>query len=200
MDSNNKPQKFCQENRLKYRKILFYILVFLIFYVGSYIALSVMGNYVPSQSGEYRLRGSGIAVTDVMIWKPKFTYWRIYKNIDGEKEIQANLLGYFYAPLIYIDQGLIRYSCLLGQGLKIPNRVPIQAYRNGLLEVFGIGIFTPLHGSKVIVLSHDHNVQTNKVSVKIFYYPVKINRRFHRRGVAGSSRSGPGAFPIRNRS
>ena len=181
MDSNNKPQKYCQENRLNYRKILFYILVFLIFYVGSYIALSVMGNYVPSQSGEYRLRGSGIAVTDVMIWKP-------------------NLLGYFYAPLIYIDQGLIRYSCLLGQGLKIPNRVPIQAYRNGLLEVFGIGIFTPLHGSKVIVLSHDHNVQTNKVSVKIFYYPVKINRRFHRRGVAGSSRSGPGAFPIRNRS
>ena len=81
--------------------------MFLILYVGSYIELSCMGNYIWSQSGEIRWSTSYLSITDIIIWKPKFIWWRIFRDIDGEYVVQANLLGYLYTPLIYFDQKYI---------------------------------------------------------------------------------------------
>lgn len=104
MDLNNNPQKTHREKRAKYRKIFLCVLMFLILYIGSYTILTCMGNYIWSQSGEYRWNTSYVSVTDVLIWKPKLIWWRIFRNIDGEYAVQANLLGYLYTPLIYVDQ------------------------------------------------------------------------------------------------
>ena len=107
MDLNNNLQKTRRIKKVKYQKIFLGVLIFFVLHIGFYTILSCTGKYVWSQSGEYRFRESGNAITDVMIWKPKLICWRIFKNIDGEYEVQANLLGYFYTPLIHIDQKYI---------------------------------------------------------------------------------------------
>ena len=65
---------------------------------------------------------------------------------------------------IEIDEGLVGYAGFLGQWLKITNRVPVQAHGNRLLEVFGVGIFTPLHFIKVIMIFHDRLLQYSRCS------------------------------------
>ena len=102
----------------KKRYIKRYILEFIIFYIVSYSILSLFGSYYLSQTGERRyslrlpedessVKPLFLSVTDVALWQPKFIRGRVFLTIKGKREYQANFLGYFYCPLVVIDQRYI---------------------------------------------------------------------------------------------
>lgn len=80
-------------------------LVLLLAYLGSYALFTVGGGYYFSPSGQARY-SSGLSISDVSIWHPRFLYWEPFKNIQGESTSRGSTLGYYYSPLIAID----RYS------------------------------------------------------------------------------------------
>lgn len=76
----------------------------LLVYVTSYMMLSHRGQYVYSQSGKLRFAGTGISMIDIMEWRAAGCWFQAgFINVDGEKSIRGNFLGYFYAPLILLD-------------------------------------------------------------------------------------------------
>jgi hypothetical protein len=76
----------------------------LVAYAGSYAILSVMGDYQGSQSGNIRYE-TGLAVTDISIWKPKGIWYQSeFIAADGKKVSRGNSLGFFYAPLVVLDR------------------------------------------------------------------------------------------------
>lgn len=86
----------------------------LIAYAGSYSLLSAMGNYQGSQSGEIRYEGAA-AVTDLLLWQPKGTWYQShFLSVDGETIRRGNRLGYFYSPLIVLDQALFHKTMNVG--------------------------------------------------------------------------------------
>jgi hypothetical protein len=82
------------------------ILALVLFYAGSYSALSASGGYYLSQSGNNRYT-SGLSMSDVSIWHPQWLYWEPFKSIDGTRSSRGTNLGYFYAPLIVVDRAWI---------------------------------------------------------------------------------------------
>ncbi len=74
------------------------------FYVGSYVALSLCGGYVMTQSGDVRYADGGMSVTDIDQWQPCFTFYQHFRTMNGSRIVRANFLGYVYAPLILLDQ------------------------------------------------------------------------------------------------
>lgn len=72
-------------------------------YVGSYVALSVAGDYRASQTGKLRYFG-GLSVTDVYHWQPRFISWEPFRDVSGKDTSRGDLLGYFYSPLIRLDR------------------------------------------------------------------------------------------------
>jgi hypothetical protein len=55
---------------------------------------------------------------------------------------------------VQIDQALIRDSRLLRQGLEVGNGVLIQSHGHRLLRILDVGVFTPFHLGKIIMVSH----------------------------------------------
>jgi hypothetical protein len=89
----------------KRKKIVISVFVFWVTYITIYLLLSLFGEYVPGTTGKYRYVTSGLGVTDVQRWQPKFIYAGFYQPVDGTKFVYtSNALGYFYAPLVIIDQ------------------------------------------------------------------------------------------------
>lgn len=75
----------------------------LLAYVGSYTYMSAGGAYCFSQSGQIRYT-SGLSVSDVSIWHPRFLYWEPFQDIQGNSAIRGSTLGYYYSPLMAIDR------------------------------------------------------------------------------------------------
>ncbi|HEY3855248.1 MAG TPA: hypothetical protein VGO67_12715 [Verrucomicrobiae bacterium] len=71
----------------------------LVLYFGSYLALTVKGNYMewPVPSGNFRIAGGAWAVRDIVLWQPKGTRLSVYG---------VNVLGAIYGPLIFLDRKL----------------------------------------------------------------------------------------------
>lgn len=88
------------------QKVILGILCFFVLYIGTYVFLSWGGRYCFMQSGEVRYK-SGLSVSDVVKWQPKFIYWNIHRDIDGGLSIQSNFIGIIYSPLIYLDQKVV---------------------------------------------------------------------------------------------
>lgn len=57
-----------------------------------------------SESGEIRVI---VAVTDIRIWRPRYGRCEWFHWIGGDYRLRADLIGYFYAPLILFDQRYI---------------------------------------------------------------------------------------------
>ena len=72
-------------------------------YVGSYVGLSVAGDYRASQTGMRRYV-SGLSVTDVYHWMPRFMWWEPFRDVSGADTSRGDALGYFYSPLIRVDR------------------------------------------------------------------------------------------------
>ena len=49
-----------------------------------------------------------MSVSDIAVWQPKGTMWyqSNFINTSGKANSRGNSLGYFYAPMIYLDRKL----------------------------------------------------------------------------------------------
>jgi hypothetical protein len=83
--------------------------VCLLLYVGVYLVLSATGRYQPDMSGRRRW-SFGLALIDVDHWQPRGMYFRGFINVRGEPEVDANVLGWVYAPMIWLDRWLVHPS------------------------------------------------------------------------------------------
>lgn len=82
-------------------------------YVLIYCGLSTFGSYDFAQSGQVRYSGSGMAVSDLVQWQPRFAFCQWFRGIDGTWRIRANGLGYGFAPLILLDQWYVHRTTRL---------------------------------------------------------------------------------------
>ena len=90
-------------NRTTRRKLAGFTCGTLVVYLGTYCLLSCNGGYVWTQSGEVRW-SFGMSATDLEQWQPRFIFCQRFRQIDGTYTTRANLLGYFFAPLVFFDQ------------------------------------------------------------------------------------------------
>lgn len=79
--------------------------VFLVLYVASYAALSFSGGWVVTESGEVRIF---TAVADTFQWQPRYGNCQRFHTASGDDTLRADALGYFYSPLILLDQGFVQ--------------------------------------------------------------------------------------------
>ena len=79
--------------------------VALILYIVVYTALSFHGQYVYSQSGKIRNSITGLSMHDLTEWRPLGCWFQAgFIDVDGGRGFRGNALGYFFAPLILMDQ------------------------------------------------------------------------------------------------
>ena len=86
---------------IRHRKKQAAIAVFV--YVGTYAYFTSAGQYYFSQSGKVRY-SFGLSACDVSIWQPRFLDWQPFQNVYGQSTSRGSTLGYYYAPLIFIDR------------------------------------------------------------------------------------------------
>jgi hypothetical protein len=102
---------------------------FLLIYAGSYAVLSATGGWIVSESGEVRMRMAGLAVADVIQWQPRYGYCERFRSSGGDYGLRADALGYFYAPLILLDQRFIhRTISFIGLDGNFIDPVPAPPY------------------------------------------------------------------------
>jgi hypothetical protein len=94
-----------RKNPLSPRKLAIVLLALLIMYIGSYATLSVSGGWVVSESGELRM--PVLAVADVFEWQPRYGDCQLFRWTGGNYGLRGDWLGYFYSPLILLDQRYI---------------------------------------------------------------------------------------------
>ena len=73
-------------------------------YLISYGVLSATGGWVVNESGEHRII---TAVADQFQWQPRYGSCQRFRSVSGDYTWRADALGYFYAPLILLDQRYI---------------------------------------------------------------------------------------------
>jgi hypothetical protein len=95
--------------KLRRRAILMCLSGFLILYVSSFLVLALFGGYTFVPSGHYRPLG-GLASADAFVWQPYFGTFFHFQNASGSETFQADSTGYFYSPLILIEQNICRPS------------------------------------------------------------------------------------------
>jgi hypothetical protein len=86
-----------------HRRKAFGAVIVLMLYIASYSLLSAKGEYCWRPSGEYRYQG-GMAMFDLSLWRPAELCWERRKSAAGDYIIEADLLGWFYLPLIAADR------------------------------------------------------------------------------------------------
>jgi hypothetical protein len=88
------------------KKILISSSILVALYVAAYLPLSLLGDYQFDETGKLRWRDElgGLSFSDVIQWQPRFAWCRIFRHYDGTTVLQANFLGYVFAPLILLDQ------------------------------------------------------------------------------------------------
>ncbi len=96
------------------RRFLLVVFLLLVAYLGSYVPLSLLGNYEPVHSGETRL-AKGKAVLDREVWQPLWLTLVFHQRQDGTTALndegspdgaQTGLGGRVYMPLIMLDRRL----------------------------------------------------------------------------------------------
>lgn len=103
------------------KQTLIVVGVLFVFYLGTYITLSSLGDYYLNQSGKTRYRSISLPVSDISTWNPKGCRFQYrFENIKGEYVSRGNDLGYFFAPLIMLDRRFIHPTEVLIES-KNPN-------------------------------------------------------------------------------
>ena len=71
--------------------------------------LAYFGGYLPRKSGFFRPRFLGsLAVEDSWVWQPRYGVFYRFRTAMNTDEYQADTLGYFYSPLIWLQQQFVR--------------------------------------------------------------------------------------------
>jgi hypothetical protein len=97
--------------RRSLKRFAIVMLLILSAYLLSYGVLSALGRYEWDISGRTRL--GTIGLTDCELWQPKGMYFKQHLSVDGTRMVVADLLGYFYAPLICADRAWVHRSHFL---------------------------------------------------------------------------------------
>jgi hypothetical protein len=84
------------------RRWAFTFFALLALYNISYVALSATGGWVVSESGELRM--PLLAVCDTFEWQPRYGECQLFRWSGGNYGLRGDSLGYFYSPLILLDQ------------------------------------------------------------------------------------------------
>jgi hypothetical protein len=88
------------------RRLLLAFSIALICYLASYSVLSATGGWLVSESGEWRPFGA-LAEIDIFQWQPRYGFCQRFRWPGGHYALRADALGYFYAPLILLDQRFV---------------------------------------------------------------------------------------------
>lgn len=88
------------------KKITKIVAVVVAAYLGTYLILSFTGTYILTESGLVRY-DFGFSVSDIQQWQPRFAFCQRFRTVDDNWTLRANFLGYFYAPLILLDQAVL---------------------------------------------------------------------------------------------
>lgn len=83
------------------RRAILGSIVFGVVYVSSYVPLSMTGGWVVSESGRIRIT---LAMADIFEWQPRYGMFHRMRTYGGGHLVRADFLGWFYSPLILIDQ------------------------------------------------------------------------------------------------
>ncbi len=87
------------------RKPLVYFALLWAVYIGSYIVLSLAGRYEDNFGALAKISPACLCISDVDEWQPAFLTVASFSDAGmKEREIKANLGGYFYLPLVIADQ------------------------------------------------------------------------------------------------
>ena len=134
------PDKAQPARRSLLRRCLRWCGALLIVYVLSYGVLSATGGWVVNESGEHRII---TAVSDQFQWQPRYGSCQRFRSVSGDYTLRADALGYFYAPLILLDQGYIHptISFLDPDGLLVPFPAPPLADYHPLRSSSSYGKF-----------------------------------------------------------
>jgi hypothetical protein len=90
---------------MTWRRRAIAIFIVIVLYAGSYSVLSAQGDYFWSQSGKLRYNnGTGLAVTDCVVWQPRWLYCEPFVNVYGTSTSRGTVLGYFFMPLLQCDR------------------------------------------------------------------------------------------------
>ena len=78
-------------------------------YVLSFIPLAYSGGYLPRSSGFFRPRiGGFLAFEDSWVWQPRYGMFYRFHTATDTDTYHADALGYFYSPLIWLQQQFVR--------------------------------------------------------------------------------------------
>lgn len=103
-DAPGTNEKYAPPPKRRWRVFASRLVLGLVLYVGSYAALSFTGGWVVSESGEVRLI---MAVADTFQWQPRHGRCERFRQVDGDYTLRADAVGYFFAPLILLDQRFV---------------------------------------------------------------------------------------------
>ena len=78
--------------------ILFLVYFFL------YCGASFFGEYKHSISGFNRDPVCYLGYVDSLLWQPYGTYLRFHRNVGGNMDVEMNVLGGLYMPLLILDR------------------------------------------------------------------------------------------------
>jgi hypothetical protein len=78
--------------------------------VGSYCCLSAAGSYRIDISGRHRYVISGMGFPDRYLWQPKWMSFGDRIRLDGSYTFDGSPLGWFYCPMIWLDQKYVHQA------------------------------------------------------------------------------------------
>lgn len=109
------------------RKRLFLISIsgLIALYTATFIGNALSGGYLLMPSGNFRPL-VGLAQPDTWVWQPKYGIFHLYRNALGERDVIADGIGRFYAPLILLTQSLLKPSKPCDQGDNPPYAPPVD--------------------------------------------------------------------------
>lgn len=79
-------------------------------YVAVYVVLSAFGGWGWGATGKFRFHfrhSIGFAMPDCYIWQPFIGDCQLFTDVSGENTLRGDNIGYFFAPLILLDQRFI---------------------------------------------------------------------------------------------
>lgn len=93
---------------MKHAKLIYVIgiSVLSLAYLVSFAFLTTHGGYTLMPSGTLRPL-NGLATADTWVWQPLHGTYHQYQSASGDKSNTADFWGYFYSPLILLDQHFI---------------------------------------------------------------------------------------------
>ena len=156
------------ENKTISKRRILVVIAFglFLFYIISYLILSQTGSYVLPTSD-----ASESVVYHSYEWQPKFILWhKFYDRIENKTSTKANFLGYFYSPLLILDQNFIHKS-------KVTNESWVVFLHDSFIKGFKYGYINK-SGEIVIELKYGdaRDFSEGLAAVKIDGLDGYINR------------------------